>query len=215
MVPEEIKHLTKHWYIKWKYLNYNKKHGYNNPKPLCFTSVTHQQKLGVGGWENDSLTKSYLDQNSEEGTDRVNLVRTILIPASVEAWRSWGLPNWTLSSPSPSHKGIFITYESKRLKYKNSFFLTYLFFYFVLLNMFLCNQTTLNSWWDILLVTHSNHTQRCKITRPGPAHLGSGAGLHGAELLVPLGVPQLVQRHIQHHQQLQTPPGHTNIFIWF
>ena len=46
------------------------------------------KNLGVGGWENDSLTKSYLDQNSEEGTDRVNLVRTILIPASVEAWRS-------------------------------------------------------------------------------------------------------------------------------
>ena len=30
------------------------------------------KNLGVGGWENDSLTKSYLDQNSEEGTDRVN-----------------------------------------------------------------------------------------------------------------------------------------------
>ena len=43
----------------------------------------------VGGWENDSLTKSYLDQNSEEGTDRVNFMMTILIiPASVEAWRS-------------------------------------------------------------------------------------------------------------------------------
>ena len=44
---------------------------------------------GDGGWENDSLTKSYLDQNSEEGTDRVNFMMTILIiPASVEAWRS-------------------------------------------------------------------------------------------------------------------------------
>ena len=47
------------------------------------------KNLGVGGWENDSLTKSYLDQNSEEGTDRVNFMMTILIiPASVEAWRS-------------------------------------------------------------------------------------------------------------------------------
>ena len=37
-------------------------------------------------------------------------------------------------------------------------------------------------------------------------YLGGGAGLHGAELLVPLGVPQLVQAHIQHHEQLQAAP---------
>ena len=162
----------------------------------------------MGKWQfNKTLSRSKLRRRYRP--------RKILIPAGVEAWRSLGHPNWTLSIPSPSHKGIFISYESKRLKYKVLFLLSYFFFYFVLLNMFLCNHTTLNSWWDILPVTHSNHTHRWKITRPGPAHLGGGAGLHGAELLVPLGVPQLVQRHVQHHQQLQTPPGHTNISIWF
>ena len=33
--------------------------------------------------------------------------------------------------------------------------------------------------------------------------LSRGAGLHGGELLVSLGVPELVQRHIENHQQLE------------
>ena len=35
-------------------------------------------------------------------------------------------------------------------------------------------------------------------------YLGRGAGLHSGELLVSLGVPELVQRDIEHHQQLET-----------
>ena len=36
--------------------------------------------------------------------------------------------------------------------------------------------------------------------------LCGGAGLHRAELLVTLGVPQLVESHVENHQQLQTSP---------
>ena len=36
------------------------------------------------------------------------------------------------------------------------------------------------------------------------------AGLHGTELLVTLGVPQLVESHVEHHQQLEPSSDETN-----
>ena len=36
------------------------------------------------------------------------------------------------------------------------------------------------------------------------------AGLHGTELLVTLGVPQLVESHIEDHQELQAPSDQSN-----
>ena len=42
------------------------------------------------------------------------------------------------------------------------------------------------------------------------SNLGGGAGLHSAELLVALGVPQLVQSHIKDHQELQAPPDQSD-----
>ena len=45
--------------------------------------------------------------------------------------------------------------------------------------------------------------------------LSRGAGLHGGELLVSLGVPELVQRHIENHQQLEAASeGERQSLVW-
>ena len=40
--------------------------------------------------------------------------------------------------------------------------------------------------------------------------LSGGAGLHGTELLVSLGVPQLVESHVENNQELETSSDETN-----
>ena len=40
--------------------------------------------------------------------------------------------------------------------------------------------------------------------------LSGGAGLHRTELLVSLGVPQLVESHVEHHQQLEASSDQAN-----
>ena len=44
----------------------------------------------------------------------------------------------------------------------------------------------------------------------GLSYLSGGAGLHRAELLVALSVPELIEGHVEHHQQLETSSDETN-----
>ena len=40
--------------------------------------------------------------------------------------------------------------------------------------------------------------------------LSRSAGLHRTELLVALSVPELIEGHVEHHQQLETSSDETN-----